>query len=52
MIGLFAYDSRCVAGNERMLQTLVHECDAVCERKKLKVAVGKRKIITLGSTGE
>ena len=42
---LFADDTALVASTEERLQRLVDEFGVVCERRKLKVNVGKSKVM-------
>ena len=42
---LFADDTALVAVSEQKLCRLVTECGRVCERRKLRVNVGKRKVM-------
>ena len=42
---LFADDTALVADSEKKLQRLVTEFDSVCERRKLRVNVGKSKVM-------
>ena len=43
---LFANDTALVADSEEKLCRLVSECGRVCERRKLKVNVGKSKVMS------
>ncbi len=42
---LFAYDTALVADSEEKLRSLVTEFGRVCDRRKLRVIVGKSKVI-------
>ena len=42
---LFANDTALVADSEEKLRRLVSEFDSVCERRKLRVNVGKSKVM-------
>ena len=48
---LFADDTALVADSEEKLCRLVSEFGTVCERKKLRVNVGKSKIMTCSRYG-
>jgi len=45
MAGLFADDTVLLAESREMLQKVVDEFDTVCKRRKLKVNVGKSKVM-------
>ena len=42
---LFADDTAMVASSDERLQRLVDECGVVCKKRKLKMNVGKSKIL-------
>ena len=48
---LFADDTALVADSEEKLRRLVSEFVRVCERKKLRVNVGKSKVLTCSRYG-
>jgi len=48
---LFADDTALVASTEERLQRLVDEFGVVCERRKLKVNVGKSKVMVCSREG-
>ena len=48
---LFADDTALVAGSEEKLFRLVSEFGRVCERRKLRVNVGKNKVMRFSRYG-
>ena len=49
---LFADDTALVADSEEKLCRLVSECGRVCERRKLRVNVGKSKVMRCSRHGK
>lgn len=45
MAGLFSGNNMLLIESDRMLKMIVDDFDKVCEKRKLKVTVGKSKII-------
>ena len=48
---LFADDTALVADSEEKLCRLVSECGRVCERRKLRVNIGKSKVMRCSRYG-